>query len=49
MKQTKKLTRRQREFLIRNNVNVEGVRVRTDTPTKIVYITPDGVEHVLYK
>ena len=41
MKQTKKLTRGQREFLQRKGIDTEGVRVVEDTKDYIVVVFPD--------
>ena len=49
MKQTKKLTRTQRNFLLKNKVNIEGVRVLQDTKDFMIYVTADGVQHRIEK
>ena len=42
MKQSKKLTRNQRNFLEKNNIDTEGVRFIQETPSFFEYITKDG-------
>lgn len=47
MKQTKKMSRRQRLILQRHNIDVEGVRIYNETKDFIEYVTSDGVHHRL--
>ena len=49
MKQTKKLTRNQRTFLLKHHIDIEGVRVVSETNEAIVYITKDGEQKVFNK
>lgn len=49
MKQTKKLTRNQREFLIRRKIDSDGVRVVEETNDFIKVQKPDGTILVISK
>lgn len=49
MKQTKKLTRAQREFLQKKGKDIEGVRVVEETKESLVYIDKTGAKHTIMK
>ena len=49
MKQTKRLTRNQRMLLLKNKIDVEGVRTVSEDKYTLVYMTPDGEIHRLEK
>ena len=49
MKQTKKMSRQQRNLLLKNKINVEGVRIIVETKDYLDYMTPDGNKHRLEK
>ena len=49
MKQTKKLSRSQRNLLLKKKIPVEGVRVVNETKDCLTYQTSDGQVHRLEK
>lgn len=49
MKQSKKLTRNQRNYLEKHHVNTEGVRFIQENSTFFEYVTKDGKTHKIIK
>jgi hypothetical protein len=48
MRQTKRLTRRQWEYLEKHHIDTKGVRCVRETPEYLEYLRPDGEVKKIY-